>query len=177
MAPRPVRRTSSTTPEPINMFEFSRPVLEAAAGRGRSSGSPVRWCTSWSASGSACTSNSGLPQPPLEPTAVERLYLDNYFSTAKAKRDLGYEPLFTTAQAMDECLPYYVRAVPAPWSRRTSPRRCPAPTRCPGFDALTFLASVRVGPRLAGPCGKSCTLAERDRRTELTLRPLTVSGQ
>ena len=37
----------------------------------------------------------GLPQPPLEPLAVERLYLDNYFSIAKAKRDLGYEPLFT----------------------------------------------------------------------------------
>ena len=27
---------------------------------------------------------------------------------AKARRDLGYEPLFTTEQAMKECLPYYV---------------------------------------------------------------------
>ncbi len=50
----------------------------------------------------------GLPKPLIEPLAVERLYLDNYFSIAKAKRDLGYEPLFTTEQAMDECLPYYV---------------------------------------------------------------------
>jgi 3beta-hydroxy-delta5-steroid dehydrogenase/steroid delta-isomerase len=49
----------------------------------------------------------GLPQPPLEPLAVERLYLDNYFSVAKATRDLGYRPLFTTEQAMAECLPYY----------------------------------------------------------------------
>jgi hypothetical protein len=39
---------------------------------------------------------------------VERLYLDNYFSIAKAQRDLGYQPLFTTEQAMDDCLPYYV---------------------------------------------------------------------
>ena len=31
----------------------------------------------------------GLPSPPLEPLAVERLYLDNYFSIGKAKRDLG----------------------------------------------------------------------------------------
>jgi 3beta-hydroxy-delta5-steroid dehydrogenase/steroid delta-isomerase len=38
---------------------------------------------------------------------VERLYLDNYFSIAKAKRDLGYEPLFTTQQAMQQCLSYY----------------------------------------------------------------------
>ena len=44
----------------------------------------------------------------LEPLAVERLYLDNYFSIAKAQRDLGYQPLFTTEQAMADCLPYYV---------------------------------------------------------------------
>jgi 3beta-hydroxy-Delta5-steroid dehydrogenase / steroid Delta-isomerase len=34
-------------------------------------------------------------------------YLDNYFSTAKAERDLGYRPMFTTEQAMADCLPYY----------------------------------------------------------------------
>jgi 3beta-hydroxy-Delta5-steroid dehydrogenase / steroid Delta-isomerase len=50
----------------------------------------------------------GLPKPLLEPLGVERLYLDNYFSIAKAQRDLGYQPLFTTEQAMAECLPYYV---------------------------------------------------------------------
>lgn len=50
----------------------------------------------------------GLRRPPLEPLAVERLYLDNYFSIAKAERDLGYRPLFTTEQAMTECLPYYI---------------------------------------------------------------------
>jgi 3beta-hydroxy-delta5-steroid dehydrogenase/steroid delta-isomerase len=49
----------------------------------------------------------GLPKPLLEPLAVERLYLDNYFSIAKSQRDLGYRPLFTTEQAMEECLPYY----------------------------------------------------------------------
>ena len=46
--------------------------------------------------------------PLIEPLAVERLYLNNYFSIAKAKRDLGYEPLFNTEQAMKECMPYYV---------------------------------------------------------------------
>ncbi|EUA93127.1 3 beta-hydroxysteroid dehydrogenase/Delta 5--_4-isomerase domain protein [Mycobacterium ulcerans str. Harvey] len=50
----------------------------------------------------------GLPAPLLEPLAVERLYLDNYFSVDKARRDLGYEPKFTTEQALKECLPYYV---------------------------------------------------------------------
>jgi 3beta-hydroxy-delta5-steroid dehydrogenase/steroid delta-isomerase len=49
-----------------------------------------------------------MPEPLLEPLAVERLYLDNYFSTEKARRDLGYEPRFTTEKALSECLPYYV---------------------------------------------------------------------
>jgi hypothetical protein len=49
-----------------------------------------------------------LPKPLLEPFAVERLYLDNYFSIAKAQRDLGYQPMFTTERALAECLPYYV---------------------------------------------------------------------
>jgi 3beta-hydroxy-delta5-steroid dehydrogenase/steroid delta-isomerase len=49
----------------------------------------------------------GLPQPPLEPLAVERVSVDNYFSIDKARRDLGYAPLYTTDQALKECLPYY----------------------------------------------------------------------
>jgi 3beta-hydroxy-Delta5-steroid dehydrogenase / steroid Delta-isomerase len=41
------------------------------------------------------------------PLAVDRIYLDNNFSVGKAGRDLGYRPLFTTEQAMADCLPYY----------------------------------------------------------------------
>jgi 3beta-hydroxy-delta5-steroid dehydrogenase/steroid delta-isomerase len=90
------------------MFEFSRPVVEAC-------GQP--WPRFW-VSGRLVKFvmavwqwfhfRLGLPKPLLEPLAVERLYLDNYFSIAKAQRDLGYQPLFTTEQAMAECLPYYV---------------------------------------------------------------------
>jgi 3beta-hydroxy-delta5-steroid dehydrogenase/steroid delta-isomerase len=93
--------------EPINMFEFSRPVVEACGVRWpkfRVSGPLVRFVmTVWQ----WLHFRIGLPKPPLEPLAVERVYLDNYFSIAKARRDLGYEPLFTTEQAMAECLPYY----------------------------------------------------------------------
>jgi 3beta-hydroxy-delta5-steroid dehydrogenase/steroid delta-isomerase len=93
--------------EPINMFEFSRPVVEACGERWpkfRVSGQLVRFVmTVWQ----RLHFRFGLPKPPLEPLAVERVYLDNYFSIAKAERDLGYKPLFTTEQAMAECLPYY----------------------------------------------------------------------
>ncbi|HVQ99853.1 MAG TPA: NAD-dependent epimerase/dehydratase family protein [Mycobacterium sp.] len=94
--------------EPINMFEFARPLVEACGQRWprlRVSGPLVHAVMSaWQ----QAHFRFGLPKPPLEPLAVERLYLDNYFSIAKAERDLGYRPPFTTEQAMQQCLPYYV---------------------------------------------------------------------
>lgn len=94
--------------EPVNMFDFSRPVIEACGHswpRLRVSGRLVHKVMSvwqW------LHFRFGLPRPLLEPLAVERVYLDNYFSTAKAERDLGYRPLYTTEAAMANCLPYYV---------------------------------------------------------------------
>ncbi len=94
--------------EPINMFEFARPVVQACGQpwpRLRVPGKLVhRAMTAWQ----WLHFKFGLPKPLLEPLGVERLYLDNYFSIAKARRDLGYEPLYTTEKALDECLPYYV---------------------------------------------------------------------
>jgi len=93
--------------EPVNMFEFTRPVITACGERLprlRISGAAVRAAMlGWQ----RLHFRFGIPQPLLEPLAVERLYLDNYFSVAKATRDLGYRPLLTTEQAMVECLPYY----------------------------------------------------------------------
>ena len=94
--------------DPVNMFDFAKPVLEACGERWprmRLSGRFVHVVMSiWQ----RLHFRFGIPQPPLEPTTVERLYLDNYFSVDKARRDLGYGPLYTTDKAMDECLPYYV---------------------------------------------------------------------
>jgi 3beta-hydroxy-delta5-steroid dehydrogenase/steroid delta-isomerase len=89
------------------MFEFSRPVVEACGEPFPTFRVPGRlvWMamTAWQ----FLHFRFGLPKPLLEPLAVERITLDNYFSIDKAKRDLGYEPLFTTYQAMADCLPYY----------------------------------------------------------------------
>ena len=94
--------------EPINMFEFSRPVVEACGESWPKFRVSGRFVHAVMAVWQWLHFRIGLPKPPLEPLAVERVYLDNYFSTAKAQRDLGYRPLFTTEQAMAECLPYYV---------------------------------------------------------------------
>jgi 3beta-hydroxy-Delta5-steroid dehydrogenase / steroid Delta-isomerase len=94
--------------EPVNMFAFSRPVVEACGEPWPRLWVPGRlvWLvmTVWQ----LFHFRFGLSKPLLEPLAVERLYLDNHFSIAKAQRDLGYQPLSTTEQAMAECLPYYV---------------------------------------------------------------------
>jgi 3beta-hydroxy-delta5-steroid dehydrogenase/steroid delta-isomerase len=94
--------------EPINMFEFSRPVVEACGEPWPNLRVPGRlvWfiMTAWQ----WLHFRFGLPKPLLEPLAVERLYLDNYFSIAKAQRDLGYQPTFTTKQALEQCTTYYV---------------------------------------------------------------------
>ncbi|OBB03285.1 steroid delta-isomerase [Mycobacteriaceae bacterium 1482268.1] len=94
--------------EPVNMFEFSRPVVEACGQKYPKLRVPGRlvWfvMTVWQ----WLHFKFGLPKPMIEPLGVERLYLDNYFSIAKAQRDLGYQPRFTTEEAMRDCMPYYV---------------------------------------------------------------------
>jgi 3beta-hydroxy-Delta5-steroid dehydrogenase / steroid Delta-isomerase len=93
--------------EPINMFEFSRPVVEACGEpypKFRVPGKLVWFAmTVWQ----FLHFKVGIPKPLIEPLAIERISIDNYFSIDKAHRDLGYEPLFTTEKAMAECLPYY----------------------------------------------------------------------
>jgi 3beta-hydroxy-delta5-steroid dehydrogenase/steroid delta-isomerase len=93
--------------EPINMFEFSRPVVEACGQNWPRFRVPGRLVHVAMSAWQWLHFRFGLPKPLMEPLAVERIYLDNYFSVAKARRDLGYEPRFTTEQAMAECLPYY----------------------------------------------------------------------
>jgi 3beta-hydroxy-Delta5-steroid dehydrogenase / steroid Delta-isomerase len=93
--------------EPINMFEFSRPVVEACGQPWPTFRIPGRLVHAVMSVWQWLHFRFGLPKPLLEPLAVERIYLDNYFSIEKAKRDLGYQPLFTTEQALAECLPYY----------------------------------------------------------------------
>lgn len=106
--------------EPVNMFEFARPMIEACGRKLPRVRVPGRLVHATMTGWQRLHFRFGIPEPLLEPLAVERLYLNNYFSIAKATRDLGYRPLFTTEQARADCLPYYVdlfrqmEAQPAP---------------------------------------------------------------
>jgi 3beta-hydroxy-Delta5-steroid dehydrogenase / steroid Delta-isomerase len=93
--------------DPVNMFEFSRPIVEACGEKLPTFRVPGRLVLLVMKVWQWLHFRLGLPKPPVEPLGVERISLNNYFSIAKAQRDLGYAPLFTTQQAMAECLPYY----------------------------------------------------------------------
>jgi 3beta-hydroxy-delta5-steroid dehydrogenase/steroid delta-isomerase len=93
--------------EPINMFEFSRPVVQACGQPWPTVRIPGKLVHAAMTVWQFLHFRFGFPKPLLEPLAIERITLDNYFSIDKARRDLGYEPLFTTEQALAECLPYY----------------------------------------------------------------------
>lgn len=94
--------------ERVNMFELSRSVVEACGQGWPRLRVPGRLVLCIMTAWQWLHVRFGLPKPLIEPLGVERLYLDNDFSIARARRDLGYEPLFTTDRAMAECLPYYV---------------------------------------------------------------------
>jgi 3beta-hydroxy-delta5-steroid dehydrogenase/steroid delta-isomerase len=109
--------------EPINMFEFSRPIVEACGESLPKFRVPGRlaWLamTAWQ----WLHFRFGLPKPPVEPLGIERISLDNYFSIAKAASDLGYSPLYTTKTAMADCLPYYTDL----YDRMKAAARAPVP--------------------------------------------------
>ncbi len=96
-----------TDGEPVNVFEFARPVVEACGQhwpRLRVPGGLVRAVMTW---WQWLHFRLGVTAPPLEPQIVTRLCVDNYYSIDKARRDLGYEPMFTREQGLASSLLYY----------------------------------------------------------------------
>ena len=93
--------------EPINMFDFSRPVVEAVGYPFPKIRVPAALVKGIMAFWQMLHFKFGIQEPPVPPLAVERIAIDNFFSIAKARRDLGYEPLFNTEQGMKDCIPYY----------------------------------------------------------------------
>lgn len=93
--------------DPINMFEFSEPIIEDLGKK------MPKFIVPYSLVHGALTVwqelhfRFGFPEPPLPPLAIERIGITNYFSIDKARRDLGYEPPYTTEAAMDECRGFY----------------------------------------------------------------------
>lgn len=78
--------------DPVNVFDFAAPVFTAIGVK-----PPTKWVSPALVKGVMTVWQQlhfalKFPEPPLEPLAIDRVALDNYFSIEKARRDLGYEP-------------------------------------------------------------------------------------
>lgn len=93
--------------DPVNMLEFARPVIEAVGHKYPKIVVPATLVKIIMTIWQALHFRFGFKEPPFPPLAVERVAINNYFSIDKARRHLGYEPLYSTAEAMTECIPYY----------------------------------------------------------------------
>lgn len=91
----------------INMFDFSKPILEGIGLKMPSLKVPYSLIKMIMVVWQELHFRLKFPEPPLPPLAVERVGISNTFSIEKARRDLGYEPLFTTEEATKASIPFY----------------------------------------------------------------------
>lgn len=91
----------------INMFQFAKPLIEAIGAKFPTIKVPAVIIKMVMVTWQELHFRFKFPEPPLPPLAIERIAITNTFSIEKARRDLGYEPLYTTEQAMEQCLPFY----------------------------------------------------------------------
>lgn len=94
--------------EPVNMMYFIRPVVETLGYKFPKMHVPYLLVRGVLEVWQWLHLNVGIKQPPQPPLALARVCKDNYFSIEKARRDLGYEPLYTSEEAMEHCIPYYI---------------------------------------------------------------------
>ena len=93
--------------EPINAFQFSKPVFEAVGYKLPKLSIPAKPIINSLTAWEFIHFKFDLPSPPLAPTDIERVSIDNYFSIKKAQRDLGYEPEYNSKTGMALSIPYY----------------------------------------------------------------------
>ncbi|MFK0571839.1 NAD-dependent epimerase/dehydratase family protein [Endozoicomonas sp.] len=93
--------------EPINMMEFSRPLVEQLGYPYPKTRIPYPLIKTVISAWEKLHQWFKVGEPPQSTLALERIGIDNFFSIDKARRDLGYEPLYTSESGMHEAMPYY----------------------------------------------------------------------
>jgi len=92
--------------EPMNSFEFFRPLIEGLGHR-----FPEREIPAWllrplTHAWQAAHFTLGVPKPMLSPHELDKVCVTHYASIDKARKELGYVPRKSVAEAMQECLKY-----------------------------------------------------------------------
>lgn len=91
---------------PQNMFEFFRPLIEGMGFTFPTRRIPAGWLRPLLTLWEHLHFRLGIPPPLVTPYELDKVTVTHYGSICDAKRDLGYKPVKTYEQAMEECLPY-----------------------------------------------------------------------
>ena len=92
--------------EPMNSFEFFRPLIEGLGHPFPQREIPVRLLKPVTHIWQAMHFLLGIPKPMLSPHELDKVSVTHYASIDKARTELGYEPRRSVAEAMQECLKY-----------------------------------------------------------------------
>jgi 3beta-hydroxy-delta5-steroid dehydrogenase/steroid delta-isomerase len=92
--------------EPMNSFEFFRPLIEGLGHRFPQREIPVWLLKPVTQIWQAAHFFFGFPKPMLSPHELDKISVTHYASVDKARTELGYAPKKSVAEAMQECLKY-----------------------------------------------------------------------
>jgi 3beta-hydroxy-delta5-steroid dehydrogenase/steroid delta-isomerase len=95
-----------TDNEPRNAFEFFRPLIEGLGYRFPSFGVPVGLLMPIVKLWQYLHFRFGIRTPVFTPHELDKIGVTHFASISAARQDLGYEPIKTVAEAMEECLAY-----------------------------------------------------------------------
>ncbi|MBW2270132.1 MAG: NAD-dependent epimerase/dehydratase family protein [Deltaproteobacteria bacterium] len=92
--------------EPMNSFEFFRPLIEGLGHRFPQREVPAWLLKPMTHAWQAAHFMLGVPKPMLCPHELDKICVTHYASIEKARNDLGYTPIKSVEEAMQECLKY-----------------------------------------------------------------------
>lgn len=89
-------------------FELPTPILAACGLRLPKSKMPGWFVHALMSAWEEVHFRFGAPAPPLTPPQLTHITVDNYYSVSKARKDLGYEPLYSFEEAVARAIPGYL---------------------------------------------------------------------
>ncbi|MBJ19208.1 MAG: steroid delta-isomerase [Deltaproteobacteria bacterium] len=92
--------------EPMNSFEFFRPLIEGLGHRFPEREIPIWLLKPLAHLWQAAHFTLGIPKPMLSPHELDKVSVTHYASIDKARNELAYAPRICVEEAMQECLKY-----------------------------------------------------------------------